>query len=546
MRRYKLLSFNKLFIISILLFIFGCSSESEVSPPDSIDAQILHLGNGTEPQGLDPHVVTGVTEHNVIMSLLEGLVGLHPATLVPVPAVAESWEVSEDGTKYVFNIRDSAKWSNGDPVTSNDFIYSWKRALTPELGNQYAYMLYPIVNAEAYNIGEIENFNLVGIRSLDEKKLEVNLRASTPYFLGLLDHDSTFPVHKPTIEKFGDIDTRDSEWTRAGNFIGNGPFTLKLWEQNRIIIVEKNPHYWDTATVKLNEIHFYPTDQTATEERMFRTGKLHLSYSIPLEKIATYKKENPELLQIHPYLGTYYYDLNITIPPLDNVNVRRALAMSIDRESIVKNITKGGQKPAYTLTPPDTLGYTANAAIPYDIEKAKQLLAEAGFPDGKGFPKLQLLYNTLESHQQIAVAIQQMWKQALNIDISLTNQEWKVYLDTRSAMDFQIARASWIGDYIDPNTFLDMFVTNGGNNHTGWSNDEYDQLITQASFTANQEARYKLFQHAEEILADEAPIIPIYTYARIFLQSPEVKGWHPNLLDRHPYKYVYLETNNQN
>ncbi|MGY8816107.1 MAG: peptide ABC transporter substrate-binding protein, partial [Gammaproteobacteria bacterium] len=344
MRRYKLLSFNKLFIISILLFIFGCSSESEVSPPDSIDAQILHLGNGTEPQGLDPHVVTGVTEHNVIMSLLEGLVGLHPATLVPVPAVAESWEVSEDGTKYVFNIRDSAKWSNGDPVTSNDFIYSWKRALTPELGNQYAYMLYPIVNAEAYNIGEIENFNLVGIRSLDEKKLEVNLRASTPYFLGLLDHDSTFPVHKPTIEKFGDIDTRDSEWTRAGNFIGNGPFTLKLWEQNRIIIVEKNPHYWDTATVKLNEIHFYPTDQTATEERMFRTGKLHLSYSIPLEKIATYKKENPELLQIHPYLGTYYYDLNITIPPLDNVNVRRALAMSIDRESIVKNITKGGQK----------------------------------------------------------------------------------------------------------------------------------------------------------------------------------------------------------
>jgi oligopeptide transport system substrate-binding protein len=546
MRIYTKLT-NRYFPLFFLLVttLFGCTSDQSPNVESEIQNQILHMGNGTEPQGLDPHIVTGVTEHNIIMSLLEGLVGIHPATLAPEPAVAESWEINEDGTRYIFHLRKNAKWSNGDLLTAHDFVYSWNRALTPALGNQYAYMLYPVINAEEYNTGEISDFNQVGIKALDDNTLEVVLKSSTPYFLGLLDHDSTFPIHQATIEKHGDIDTRDSKWTRAGNFVGNGPFILKHWEQNRIIIVEKNPHYWDASIVKLNEIHFYPTDQTATEERMFRTGKLHITNSVPIEKIGPYKKENPNLIKIYPYLGTYYYDINSTIPPLDNVNIRRALAMSIDRRSIVENITKGGQQPAYSLTPPDTLGYTAHAAIPYDLVKAKQLLAEAGFPNGEGFPKLQLLYNTLESHQQIAVAIQQMWKQALNIDITLTNQEWKVYLDTRSAMDFQIARASWIGDYVDPNTFLDMFVTSGGNNHTGWSNDEYDQLIAQAAITADQDIRYKLFQRAEKILVDEVPIIPIYTYARIFLQSPEVKGWHPNILDRHPYKYVYLESNNQ-
>jgi oligopeptide transport system substrate-binding protein len=490
---------------------------------------------------LDPHIVTGVSEHNIISALLEGLVSIHPSNLSPVPGAAESWEISDDGTKYIFHLRDNAKWSNGDPVTAKDFVYSWKRALTPELGNQYAYMLYPVLNAEAFNTGKINDFNQVGIRAIDNQTLEILLNFSTPYFLGLLDHQSTFPVHQATIEKFGNIDTRGSDWTRAGNYIGNGSFTLKEWEQYRIIVVEKNPHYWDAAIVKLDEIHFHPIDQMATEERMFRTGQLHISYDMPLEKIATYKKENPDLLNSHPYFGTYFYDINTSIFPFDNVNVRRALAMTIDRESIVKNITKGGQIPAYTLTPPDTLGYTARSKISYNIEKARELLAEAGFPNGEGFPTIQLLYNTLESHQQIATAIQQMWKQALNIDITLHNQEWKVYLDSHKSLNYEIVRASWIGDYIDPNTFLDMYISDGGMNRTGWSNKEYDNLIAEASITADQQNRYEFFQRAEEILINEAPMIPIYTYSKNFLKSPEVKGWDLNLLDRHPYKYVYLE-----
>lgn len=538
--------FSHAIIISCLITMAGCSSESPSSGQLAADDNILQLGNGTEPQDLDPHVVTGVTEHNIITALLEGLVGKDPVDLSPEPAVAESWEILDEGKTYLFHLRANARWSNNDPLTAHDFVYAWQRALMPALGNQYAYMLYPVNNAEQFNKGQISDFSQVGVQAIDDRTLQVRLSYSTPYFLGLLDHYSTFPLHRATIEKFGKIDTRGSEWTRAGNYVGNGPFILSKWEQNRVIVVEKNRHYWDAATVKLDAIHFQPVGQLSTEERMFRTGQLHITYTMPEEKIATYLKDDPDLIKIHPYFGTYFYRLNTTIPPLNDVRVRRALAMSIDRESIVKNVTKGGQVPAYTLTPPDTLGYTARAAIPYDVDQARQLLAEAGYPDGKGFPVLQLLFNTLESHQKIAVAIQQMWKQVLNIDITLQNQEWKVFLDNEMLMNFQITRASWIGDYIDPNTFLDMFLTDGGNNKSGWSNPQYDELIAKAANTADQQQRYELFQQAEEILMNEVPIIPVYTYSKVYLQSPAVKGWYPNIMDYHPYKYVYLEPTKAN
>jgi len=529
--------------IALLLTIAGCSDPS--GPPAESDARVstntLHMGNGTEPQDLDPHIVTGVTEHNIISALLEGLVGKNPENLSPEPAVAESWEILDEGKTYLFHLRSNARWSNNEAVTARDFIYAWQRALMPALGNQYAYMLYPVLNAEQFNKGQLADFSQVGIRAIDDLTLEVKLAAPTPYFLGLLDHYSTFPVHQATIEKFGQMDTRGSEWTRAGNFVGNGPFKLTQWDQNRIVVVEKNPAYWDAATVKLDAIHFHPVGQINTEERMFRAGQLHITYTMPEEKIPAYQKDDPGVLKSHPYLGTYFYRLNTTVPPLNDVRVRRALAMTIDRESIVNNVTRGGQIAAYTLTPPDTLGYTARAAIPYNVEQARQLLAEAGYPEGKGFPELQLLFNTLESHQKIGEAIQQMWKQALGINITLHNQEWKVYLESERAMNYQISRASWIGDYIDPNTFLDMFITDGGNNRSGWSSPDYDALIDRAAMTSDPHARYELFQQAESILMDEVPIIPIYTYAKNYLISPRVKGWYTNLMDYHPYKYVYLE-----
>ena len=524
----------------ILLGAAACSMHSETNVESGRRMQILHFGNADEPQELDPHVVTGIPEWHIIQALFEGLVSKHPATLAIEPGVAESWTISGDQKVYTFHLRDNARWSNGDPVTAQDFVYSWKRALMPALGNLYAYMFYCIRNARAFFEGRIPDFDQVGVRAVDDRTLRVELEEPTPYFLQLLDHQSYYPVQQKTIEQFGAIDERGTGWTRPGNLVGNGPFRLKEWILNRILIVERNPMYWDARTVRLNEIYFYPVQNSSTEERMYRALQLHVTEKVPADKIAVYRANDPASLHITPWLGCYFYRFNTTIRPLNDIRVRRALAMSIDRRQIVEKITKGGQPPAYTLTPPDTNGYTSHANIPYDIVTARRMLAEAGYPDGRGFPKLELIFNTDELHRKIGTAIQQMWKDALNIEITLANQDWKVYLDREGNLQYQLSRGSWIGDYLDPATFLDIFLKGSGNNRTGWSNPRYDQLLAQAAKTGDQAERYMLLQQAEQILVDEVPFLPIYFYTRVRLVSSDVKGWEPNVLDQHPYKYLYL------
>lgn len=530
-----------LIVAGAAVLLSSCSKKKQSEGGDAQGAveQILHVGNGTEIAGLDHQITTGVPEANISRALVEGLVGEDPKDLHPVPGAAESWSLSEDMKVYTFKINKKAKWSNGDPVTAHDFVYSWKRFLSPKLASEYAYMLHIIKNAKEYNEGKITDFSQVGVKAVDDHTLEVTLNSATPYFLSLLTHHSTHPVHKPTIEKFGEIDERGTQWAREGNFVGNGPFILKAWELNKVVVVEKNPHYWNADIVKLKEIHFYPTEDIATEERLFRSGKLHVTSQIPSEKIEVYQKENPEMLRIDPYLGTYFYRFNTTKKPFNDPRVRRALAMAIDRKTIVEKVTKGGQIPAVCLTPPGTQGYTSKYDIPYDVEGAKKLLAEAGYPGGKGFPTVSVLYNTNEQHKKIAEVVQQMWKE-LGVPITLMNQDWKVYLESQTNLDYEICRAGWIGDYPDPNTFLDMFVTDGGNNKTGWSNKEYDRLIEKAAATANQSKRYEFFQQAEKVLCDEAPIAPVYTYTKVFLISPKVKNWYPTIQDHHPFQYVYL------
>ena len=533
----------KCFVVSmaaaLALCLFGCGRK-ETNVARGVREQILFKGNGTEPAGLDPHVVTGVPEHNILSAMFEGLVSENPVDLHPEPGVAKSWEISEDGRTYTFHFRDNAMWSNGDPVRARDFVYSFRRILSPGLGAEYAYMLYPLRNGKAFNTGKIDDFSEVGVKADDDLTLIIELENPTPYFLELLNHYSWWPVHPPTIEKFGKIDQRGTQWTRPGNIVTNGAFTLKDWQINRHIVVEKNPLYWDAEKVKLTEIHFLPIDSADTEERAFRTGYIHLTETIPMHRINYYMENRPELMRLDPYLGTYYYRINTRVPPLGDKRVRRALALTINREDITRYITRGGQLPAYFLTPPNTSGYTARARFEYNVEQARELLAEAGFPGGRGFPDLEILYNTSEGHRSIAEAIQQMWKEALNIKVKLLNEEWKVYLASVANGDFQISRAGWIGDYNDPNTFLDMWLTGGGNNMTGWSNSEYDQLIELAGRTIDTRERFEYFQQAEAILMDELPVIPIYFYVRNLLIHPSVKGWHPTILDHHPYKFVSL------
>ena len=526
----------------IFAFVYGCSEN--ITPVDSgLEKQIYHHGNGSEPQGIDPHIVTGVPEHHILISLCEGLTipNPNPDDMNGYMAgTAESWSVSEDGKEYIFNINENARWSNGDPVTANDFVWSWKRILTASLGSQYPDMLYYLVGAYEYHNGLTNDFSEVGVKAIDQKTLKVNLKNPTPFFLGLLSHYSTWPVHKETVLKYGDIDDRNGEWTRPGNFVCNGPFQLKSWELNNKIVVEKNPYYYDASIVKLNEIHYYPVSNVMTEDRMFRAGQLHLTSTLPSQKCPIYIEENPNL-RIDPYMGTYFYRINTNHEALKDVRVRKALAYSIDRELLVDKVTKCGQIPAYSFTPPGSNGYEPKTQIPFDPELAKSLLEDAGYSDENPFPKLEILFNTNEDHRKIALAIQQMWQVNLGIEIELVNQDWKVYLNREMIGDFQISRAGWIGDYEDPNTFLDLMRPNRGNNKTGWENKEYDELVEKANTINNQSERYEMLYRAEEILIDNMPIIPLYTYVRSYQLSPDVKGFNPHILDHHHPKFIYLE-----
>jgi oligopeptide transport system substrate-binding protein len=535
---------KKINILSItLIFLIGCSEN--ISPVDSgLEQQIYHHGNGSEPQGIDPHIVTGVPEHHILISLCEGLTIPNPnpkGSNGYIPGTAESWSISDDGKEYIFKLNKNAKWSNGDPVTADDFVWSWKRILTASLGSQYPDMLYYLVGAYEYHNGQIDNFDEVGVKALDTHTLKVNLKNPTPFFIGLLSHYSTWPVHKETVLKHGDIDDRNGEWTRPGNFVCNGPFQLKTWELNNKIVVEKNPHYYDASMVRLNEIHYYPVSNVMTEDRMFRAGQLHLTSSMPTQKCPIYIEEKNPNLKIDPYMGTYFYRINTENETLSDVRVRKALAYSIDRQLLVDKVTQCGQIPAYSFTPPGSNGYQPSTEIPYDPVLAKQLLAEAGYSSDNPFPKLEILFNTNEGHRKVALAIQQMWQNELGIEVELVNQDWKVYLSREMVGDFQISRAGWIGDYEDPNTFLDLMRPNRGNNKTGWENMEFDALVEEANTINDQEKRYELLNEAEKILIDNMPIIPLYTYVRVYQLSPDVKGFNPHILDHHHPKFIYLE-----
>lgn len=532
--------------LATLLFIalFACSLTacSRRESPVTIGNrdQILHRGNLSEPQDLDPHIVTGVTEFNIISALLEGLVNEDPQDLHPIPGVAASWTNSPDGLRYTFHLRPEARWSNGDPVTAQDFLFSFQRILSPKMAASYAYMLFVLEGAESFNRGKSTDFATVGAKAPDAHTLELTLNAPCPYLLAMLNHHSWFPVHPPTILKFGKLDELGTPWTKPGNFIGNGAFTLESWTPNDKIVVRKSSNYWDRAAYKLNEIHFYPIGDNNIEENAFRAGQLHVTGTVPLDRISAYQKNNPELLHLVPYLGTYFYLFNVNRPPLNDVRVRQALSMAVDRERLVRHVTLGGETPAYNFTPPGTAGYTARATFTADLATARKLLADAGFPGGHGFPQMEILYNNSEAHARIAQAIQQMWKESLGLEIMLVNMEWKVYVQQEVEQRYDIGRMGWVGDYIDPNSFLDIWITGGGNNRSGWSNKDYDRLIAEAGQTADPAARYELLQQAEEILVREMPIMPLYFYKSKALIQPSVRGWHDNVLDHHPYKSVYL------
>jgi oligopeptide transport system substrate-binding protein len=504
--------------------------------------QILHRGISHDLASLDPHLATQTSDYSVLSALLEGLVSEDPVDLHPVPGVAERWEISPDGLNYTFYLRADAKWSNGDPVTAHDFIASWQRILTPSLGADYANLFFILQGAEAFNKG-LAGFEQVGLSAPNARTLHVKLEHPSAYFLSLLSHMSWLPVHLGTIEKSGPTADRNNPWARPETFVGNGPFNLTAWREGQEIVVEKSPTYWDNAAVRLNGIHFHAIDSIDVEERAFRARQLHVTEAMPPSKVDSYRRDSPQFLRVDPLLGTYFYRLNTTRPFLNDVRIRRALALAVDRAAIVEKILRAGQLPAHAFTPPGTAGYTAKASVPTDFNAARQLLVEAGYPGGKGLPAFELLFNTSESHRLVAEAIQEMWRRELGVEVRLANQELKGTLQARSTGNYQIMRSVWIADFIDPATFLDIWQSDSGNNYTGWKNLDYDALLFAAARENNPEARMAMFQKAEALLLRDAPMIPIYHYTHFFLIQPSVKGWHPTLLDHHPYKHVWLEPN---
>jgi len=540
--RYRaLFSLLPCLILMFLAFGFTACAPRETPIVSGTTTQTLHRGIGNDLADLDPHLATQAADYNVLSALLEGLVAEDPVDLHPVPGVAQSWTISPDGRTYTFRLRTDARWSNGASVTAGDFVDSWRRMLTPTLGADSANLLYIIQGAEAFHKSTAP-WSAVGLAAPDARTFIVTLEHPAPHFLALLNHTAFFPVYLPAIEKSGSATDRGNPWARPGTFVGNGPFNLKTWRAGQVIIAEKSPTYWDVTNVRLNAIHFHAIESVDTEERAFRAGQLHLTETVPPGKIDSYRKSSPELLRIDPLLGTYFFRLNVNRPPLTDPRIRRALSLALDRTAIVEKILRGGQLPALRLVPPALLASPIDALPSAAPGAAAALLAEAGYPGGRGLPPLDLLFNTSEIHRTIAEAVQEMWRRELGLEVRLTNQELKSTLSARRAGDFQMLRSVWTADYADPTSFLSIFTTANGNNYTGWADSAYDAALFAAARTSELVARNALFNQAERILLDAAPIIPIFHYTHVFLLQPSVRGWNSTVLDHHPYKHVWLES----
>lgn len=483
--------------------------------------QLIRYNVCTEPETLDPALSTGLPEGTILANMFDGLVR-YGANNEIKPGIAKEWKVSSDGLVYTFKLRE-AKWSNGDSVTAKDFVYSWLRLLDPKTAAEYAYQLYYVKGAEEYN-GDKGKPEDVAVKAVDDLTLEVTLKAPAPQFLGLTAFPALFPVN-PRVDK------ESKDWPKVmEKYVVNGPFKPVKWEHNQKIELVKNDKYWDAQNVKLEKLDIYLIDNIDTGYNMYKSGQLEFQDEVPTQEMAQLKAKNE--VKIFTDASIYFYRFNVTKKPFNDPRVRRAFAMAINRQEIVEKVTQAGQVPAYAFVPyglsdADGKDFRQNGGNQFfreDLAEAKKLLAEAGYPDGKGFPKVSILTNTHAGHQKTAQAIQQMWKQNLGVEVGVTVQEWKVYLDSQDNLNYDISRSGWSPDYLDPMSFIDMFVTKGGNNDTGWSYKDYDALVAKANSTGDQKVRMEAMHQAEKILMDEMPVMPIYFYTNPGLIKDNVKG----------------------
>jgi len=491
----------------------------------------LIVCNGSEPQTLDPSKMASVSEHTLSLALFEGLVTYDPKTARAVPGIAKSWVYGKDGSQITFTLRD-AVWSDGTPITARTVVDSWLRTLDPKTGSEYAYLLTMLVKgAGDYNEGRTAR-DAVAIRALDAHRFQCDLVGPMPYAVDMMAHPvfSVLPMH--AIKKFG------AEWSYPEHFVGNGPFVLSKWTPNDSIEVIPNERYWDAKTVRLSSVVYLPIDDAMKAYDAYERGEADWVHGIPLEKADEIRQRSD--YQVSPQIATYYYYFNLSRAPFDDARVRKALALALDMEELVGKVGKGGQLPASSLVPAMD-GYEPVRGAAFDAAEARRLLAEAGFPKGKDFPSVSISYNTNEGHKKIAEWAQRSWKKNLGITVTLVNMDWKTFLDTRSVShDFYIARAGWVGDYLDPNTFLDMFITGSGDNDGLYSNTLYDELVRRAATMKLGPERMDVLRKAETILiSDDHAVIPFYYYVeQDLIDLTRWDGWYPNPLGVHNLKFV--------
>lgn len=504
------------------------------------EKQTLVRNNGAEVQSLDPHKIEGVPESNVNRDLFEGLlvtdVDGHPA-----PGVAEKWE-NKDFKVWTFHLRKDAKWSDGTPVTAEDFVYSWQRLANPNTASPYAsYLQYGhIANIDDIIAGKKPVTDL-GVKAIDANTFEVTLSEPVPYFYKLLVHPSVSPVPKSAVEKFGE------KWTQPANIVTNGAYKLKDWVVNERMVLERNPQYWDNAKTVINQVTYLPISSEVTDVNRYRSGEIDMTYNnMPIELFQKLKKEIPKEVHVDPYLCTYYYEINNQKAPFTDVRVRTALKLALDRDIIVNKVKNQGDLPAYSYTPPYTDGMKLVEPEWFKWsqekrnEEAKKLLAEAGYTADKPLT-FNLLYNTSDLHKKLAIAVASIWKKNLGANVKLENQEWKTFLDTRHQGTFDVARAGWCADYNEPTSFLNTMLSDSSNNTAHYKSPAFDKIIGDTLKVTDDAQRAELYAKSEEQLDKDSAIVPVYYYVNARLVKPWVGGYTgKDPLDNISVKNLYI------
>jgi len=502
---------------ALLLSLLGCTPRETPVEVATRNGTLL-LGNAAEPNDLDPHLSSTLTGQVIINSLFEGLTVLDEASMRPLPAAAESWKVSSDGLTWTFHLRPDLRWSNGDPLTAADFVRSWKRALTPALAADNAWYLFALKNAAAYNSGELENPAEIGARAPDTYTLVLTLEHPAPYLPVLLSLPAWFPLHAGNLEKFGALTQRGRPWTRPSELISNGPYTLTAWEPDARIVLEKNPQHRDAARTQIERIVFLPIENADDEERAYRAGQLHATFTLPVTKISTWRKNAPAQLRIDPLLQSHFLRINTAAhPTLADAATRRALSTAIDRELLARSVLQSSRRPATSLVPP------MGDYRPASIQSEAAIRQSSTTP----LPKLELIVRNDALMPRVAEALQAMWKTQLGLDVSIIQLEQKTWVQRQQAHDYQLCLSAWTADYPDPLTFLELFLSDSPYNWTGWASADYDALLTRAAHTNDPTARLSLLRQAEALLLSQAPIVPLYFGAETRLVHPSVKNWTP-------------------